>query len=69
MNAAAKVVFSAPTASGFERACQKPWPPAFFASQRSAAIGRRTMTSRYVETAPSARAVVALPLEPILRER
>jgi hypothetical protein len=59
---------SAPTASGVESACQKLSPPAFFASQRSAEIGRRTMTSRYVETAPSARAVVALPPAPIPRD-
>jgi hypothetical protein len=46
MKAAAKVSLSAPTASGFEIACQKPCAPAFFASQTTAAIGRTTMTSR-----------------------
>src|SRR5436190_1436624 len=68
MNAAAKVVLSAPTASGFERDVQKPSVPAFFVSQRSAASGRRTMTKRYVMTAPSERAVVALPRAVILRD-
>jgi hypothetical protein len=46
MKAAANVSFSAPTASGFETACQKPCAPAFLASQTTAAIGRTTMTSR-----------------------
>jgi hypothetical protein len=64
-----KLTLSAPNASGVERLCQKPCAPAFFASHRRAAIGRRTMTSRYVETAPSARAVVALPPAPIPRDR
>jgi len=67
MNAAAKVVLSAATASGLERAAQSPCVPAFFVSQMSAAIGRRTMTSRYVETKPSERAVVALPPASMLR--
>jgi hypothetical protein len=64
-----KLTLSASTASGLERACRKLSDPAFFASQRSAEIGRKTMTSRYVETAPSARAVEAPPPAPILRER
>jgi hypothetical protein len=46
MKAAANVSFSAPTASGFETACQKPCAPACFACQMTAAIGRTTMTSR-----------------------
>jgi hypothetical protein len=46
MNAAPKVVLSAPTASGLESASRNPCVPAFFDSQRSAAIGRKTMTSR-----------------------
>jgi len=60
------VTSSALTASGLERACEKPAVPAFFASQSSAAMGRRTTTSRNVEMAPSERAVVALPPAPIL---
>jgi hypothetical protein len=43
---AAKVSFSAPTASGLETTCQKPCAPLFFASQMIAASGRTTMTSR-----------------------
>jgi hypothetical protein len=61
------VTSSAPTASGLETACQKPCAPAFFASQSSAAMGRRTTTSRTVETAPSERPVVTLPPAPVLR--
>src|SRR5215472_9499346 len=68
MKAAANVSFSASTASGFETACQKPGAPAFFASQMTAAIGRTTMTSRYVEMTPTDRPVVARPSALILRE-
>jgi hypothetical protein len=46
MKAVANVSLSAPTASGFETACQNPCPPALLASQMTAAIGRTTMTSR-----------------------
>src|SRR5947209_5642834 len=66
-SAATKVVSIAEVASGLETACQNPSPPAFFASQRSAARGRRTTIRRNVEMTPSERAVVALPPASILR--
>jgi hypothetical protein len=65
-NATPNESLSALAAAGFETASQKPWAPALCASQTSAAMGRATMTSRNVETAPSERAVVPLPLAPIL---
>jgi hypothetical protein len=65
-NATPKESLSAVAFSGAEMVCQKPCAPALCASQTSAAIGRRTMTKRNVETTPSERAVVALPLAPIL---
>jgi hypothetical protein len=65
-NATPNESLSALAAAGFEMACQKPCAPDLCASQTSAAIGRATMTSRNVETTPSERAVVALPLVPIL---
>jgi hypothetical protein len=65
-NATPNESLSAVAASGVETASQKPCAPALCACQTSAAIGSRTMTNRNVETTPSERAVVALPLAPIL---
>jgi hypothetical protein len=66
-NATPNESLSAVDASVLEMVCQKPFAPALCASQMSAAMGRTTMTRRKVETTPSERAVVPLPLAPIPR--
>src|SRR5690348_18114833 len=65
--AAPNVSFSAPTASGLEMTCQNACAPSFLDSQTMAAIGRTTMTSRYVKMTPTDRAVLARPSAVILR--
>ena len=59
--AAPNVSLSAPTASGLEIVCQNACAPSRLDSQTSAAIGRTTITVRYVEITPTDRAVLARP--------
>src|SRR5690348_9827500 len=66
-NAVPKVSFSADWASGLETICQNACSPPLCDSQRSAAIGRTTITSRYVVITPTDRAVLPRPPAAIRR--
>src|SRR5215831_6390717 len=68
MNAAPNVSLSAASASGLETTCQKACMPLCFDNQRRAAMGRTTMTPRYVEMTPTDRAVLPRPPTPTRRE-
>ena len=55
-----RVSLRAATASGLETTSQKPRAPSFVDSKTSAAIGRATISDRYVVVRPRERAVEAL---------